>query len=467
MMQSNKEKLTVLLFLLFQSLGMSSLLLAQSYTTDDKILYMSQIWKDAKTRFHSPDHLQTINWDSIYVSSMQKALKTKDDNEFYLVMRAFLAQLNDGHSNMNYNNFLFNTLGTDFIPIDIKRIEDKYYTLGIDKSLSGKIPLGSQIIKLNDMPTQEYLDLYIMQYAFGSTFQDKVDNALQFLYASSKANDSIRLQIKTPQGNIRDVSLKYDARKRNIRREQMESTEYSSVNYFPSTSTYLTKDSKQRDYYYLRLDNFMNRNMTEMIREEADDIQKAAYIVLDLRHNRGGSELEADTLLMCFLEIDTLITYTSQTRKDNAYYAAMGYGYPEYKDYYQDTMMDILPADTLIKKDLPLFSQPLFVLISEKTYSAAEDFLFTLKLHYPDRAILIGTPTGGSTGAPFVRRLPYHNAYYRICTRKAVLPEGLFDNGVQPDSFYEMSIEDHLKGTDRILDIITFQPHENKQNTLP
>lgn len=151
---------------------------AQNYTESDKMLYISQIWKDGITKFHSPQYLHTINWDSLYVSYLKKALETKDDGEYYLVMREFLAKLNDGHSDICYDNFLFNSLKTDFIPIDIKCIKNDYYILGVDKVLLEKIPLGSKIIELNNMPVQEYLNRYIMQYAFGMTLQDKTKSAL-------------------------------------------------------------------------------------------------------------------------------------------------------------------------------------------------------------------------------------------------------------------------------------------------
>lgn len=443
-----KKQFVFLLFLLF-----GNNILAQDYTENEKILCISQIWRDAKDRFHSPDNLLSINWDSLYVSSLNKSLKAKDDNEFYLLIREFLAKLNDGHSDVNYNTFLFNNFNADFIPIEIKCIKNDYYILGIDESLSEKVPLASKIIKLNDLPIQEYLNHHVMQYVSGSTMQDKTDKALQFLCSSNRYSDSICLQIETPQKDIRTVYLKYDAKKRNIGREQMVATKYSMIKYNPSTSAYLVKDSKLRNYYYLRFDTFYKSNVSNLIRKEKENINKAQYIVLDLRNNSGGSELEADSLLMCFLKTDTLITYRSLTRKDNAYYAAMGYGYPQYEDYYQDMAMDTLPADTLIKNNLPLFTQPLFVLIGEKTYSAAENFLITLKQHYPKRAILIGMPTGGSTGAPFVRRLPHHNSYYRICTRKPYLSKGLFDDGIQPDYSYEKNIEDYLKGTDKIFNV--------------
>ena len=51
------------------------------------------------------------------------------------------------------------------------------------------------------------------------------------------------------------------------------------------------------------------------------------------------------------------------------------------------------------------FLQPLVILIWPTTCSAAEDFLLALKMKAPKRDVLIGTPTGGSTGAPLVRYL--------------------------------------------------------------
>lgn len=425
---------------------------AQSYTNDDKIFYISQIWKDALSKFHSPEYLNTIHWDSLYVSYLKKAISSQNDDEYYLIMREFLAKLDDGHSDLHYDNFNYSK--TDFIPIDIEYIKNDYYILGIENSLSKKIPLGSKIIKVNNMPIQEYLDRYIMQYSFGHTLHDKIRRALPLLCSSIKTNDSLSCQIKTPKGEIREVVLKYDALKRKVHKNDMIGTKFSLMNYSPSTDAYLAKDSNRKDYYYLRFDNFDKSKISNTMRNEESNILKAKYIVLDLRHNTGGSELKADSLLMCFLKLDTLVTYQSLTRKDNAFYSAMGYGYPQYKDYYKGLAMDTLPADTLYKKNLPLFTQPLFILIGEETYSAAEDFLITLKLHFPKRAILIGMSTGGSTGAPFVRQLPYHYSYYRICTRKPCLPKGLFDNGIQPDIFYEINIEDHLKGIDRIYNII-------------
>lgn len=79
--------------------------------------------------------------------------------------------------------------------------------------------------------------------------------------------------------------------------------------------------------------------------------------------------------------------------------------------------------------------------------------LIVLKLHYPNRAILVGSPTGGSTGAPLVCHLS-DNQYYRICTRWPLTPDGLFENGIQPDYSYIPTIDELLKNRDLIFEFV-------------
>jgi C-terminal processing protease CtpA/Prc len=258
-----------------------------------------------------------------------------------------------------------------------------------------------------------------------------------------------------------NVYLKFEAVKENIRKSELD--------FFPSffDSEKTIKLLKTPNFIlYMRFDNFVINNISSPLREYADSAKLAKYIILDLRKNHGGYEPIADTLLMCFLDTDTLKTYKSVVRKDNAFYAAMGYGYPQYRDYYENTALDTLSGEIYLKKDLPYFSQPLVILISEKTISAAEDLLIALKLYYPNRAILVGSPTAASTGAPFVRKLTKHNAYYRICTRKPLVPDALFANGIQPDYYYEKSIEEYMTGEEYIFDfvdeIIKSSKHESQ-----
>ena len=430
-----------------------SQLIAQDYNTEERIYWFSQLWKDVSTKFHDPGHLKQINWDSLYVSNIERVVEMQSDLDYYRLLEYMIATLNDGHSELFNKRWISDQDSIDRLPIEIRLIGNDYYVLGVVKEKLGDIPLGSKILEINGLQIIDYLEKYIFPQIGAKTWHDKNNRALEYL-TYGKTNDSIVFTIQTPELRVINTGMMYNRGENNIQKKDMEGTQFSNVKYRSSINRYLDEDSLGNIYYNLRLDNFdffsQKNNITELLERESDKISQAEYIVLDLRYNSGGSELEADTLLACFLDVDSLVTYSSLTRKDNAYYAAKGYGYPEYKEYYNNLVMDILPSDTLLRKDLPFFPQPLFILISSKTYSAAEDLLITLKLHYPDRAVLVGTPTGGSTGAPFVKKLPHHNSYYRICVRRPQLPDGLFDNGIQPDYFYEPDIEEHLGNEDLV-----------------
>jgi hypothetical protein len=428
--------------LLLLTVGLSNLM-AQSYTKEERMYCLSMLWKDVSSKFHNPEHLRQVNWDSLYVANIERAIHSKNDREYYKLLEEFIAVLNDGHTEIRFDR----DSSIDYLPIEIRILGEDYYILGIVKEKITEIPLGSKMLKINNLPTAEYLQRYIFPYISAQTKQDKTRKALAYFRNNGKTNDSISFTIQTPEGQVVQTEMKYDGKNKRYTMNDFVMTRFAKTQYIRETDWYLADDSFGNKYYRLRLDGFSTNNVMKTIEKmSTDNISQADYIILDLQYNTGGSESEADSLLACFLNTDTLITYPSLTRIDDAFYAAMGLnGYiPEYEDYYNNLAIRKMPPGIKIKKDLPLFSQPLFVLISATTYSAAEDFLIPLKLHYPDRAILVGMPTGGSTGAPFVRDLPHHNAYYRICVRRPQLPEGLFENGIQPDYFYEPTIEDVL-----------------------
>jgi C-terminal processing protease CtpA/Prc len=336
------------------------------------------------------------------------------------------------------------------------------YVSVIEKSKAEQIPLGSRIIAIDGIPAEQYLENNIYKYISDNTLQHKRLQAIEPLM-TGKSGDSISFVLLTPQQQERTVFIAYDVMQRKVMKTDLAGLKASRFFRRSGNDTFLV-DHENFNFYYFKPHGFTMRSITNYIKDAMPKLEKADYVVLDLRNNEGGSELQADTLLACFIDCKELRTYKSLTRSNNAFYRAMGYGYPQYKDYYNGMHMDTLPESIIVKKELPLIRKPLFILISEETYSAAEDLLVTLKLHYPDRAILVGKPTGGSSGAPLVNRLS-NEVYYRICTRKALLPEGMFENGVQPDYDYEPSIQELISGEDFIFKYVQQlyrQHYENK-----
>ena len=411
---------------------------------NDKVYILSSFWKDASFYFHNPAKLQTIGFDSIYKTMVNKTLETKNDYDFFCLMQKFISLLDDGHTEFNIDAWLDKHIGYDYAPIMIEQIGQQYYIVGIDKEQEPNIPFGSEVLKINQIPIQNYLDSIIKPYTYGSTNQQKMLQILPRL-AFGKQSDSLCLTIK---GKQRDVYIKYNCIEEGLKSANTKI--YPKFMKRMGQDAYLTDDG----YLYLKPSNFVNKFILQSIIEEQDTYQKAKGIILDLRFNPGGNEDIADSLLLCFLNIDTLQTYSSVTKTANAFYAAMGYGYEKYKPYYKNLVLDTMDVDYYVKGDLPTYNQPMVVLIGSITCSAAEDFLLALKLHFPDRCTLIGMPTSGSTGAPFVRQFPEYNyLFYKICTRAPLVPDKMFENGIQPDIYFEETVEDFLSKEDKIIEI--------------
>lgn len=421
---------------------------AQSYTTKERVYWLSMIWKDMSTKYCNPQRLDSIKWDSLFTNYIPLSIGAEDDYEYYSLLERFMAMTSDGHTELEYQKYMRSQKMFDYLPIDIEMIADKFYISAIEEKNVDNIPIGSEILRVNNILFSEYLGKYVFPYVSASTKQNRQRKALAYFSRGVK-NASLIFQIRTPKGEKKEINLKYNLIANGIKKSDMVAIHSSNIINYRRTDSYLVTDSCNRNFFYFRLDGFgKNNNVTELIKSQEENILKSDYIVLDLRYNTGGNELKADSLLMCFLDIDTLKTYASLARVDHAYYAAMGFGHSNHRDYYDEIKLDTLAIDFLLKKDLPLFKQPLFILIGDRTLSAAEDILITLKMNYPQRATLIGTPTGGSTGAPFVRQLPHHDVYYRICARKPLLPKGLFDNGIHPDFYYEPTIDDFIRKED-------------------
>jgi C-terminal processing protease CtpA/Prc len=97
-----------------------------------------------------------------------------------------------------------------------------------------------------------------------------------------------------------------------------------------------------------------------------------------------------------------------------------------------------------------LYSKPVIVLTSARTYSAAEDF--TMTFIGMKRGAVMGEPTGGSTGQPLVFKLPGGGFGY-VVTKRDTFPDGkeFVGIGIQPDIIVRPRIDDFLAGRDNLL----------------
>jgi len=91
------------------------------------------------------------------------------------------------------------------------------------------------------------------------------------------------------------------------------------------------------------------------------------------------------------------------------------------------------------------------LLLGPRTFSAGEDFVLSFKLM--KRGLLVGEPTGGSTGQPLVFDLP-GGGYARICAKRDSYPDGreFVGQGIAPNLRVAPTIGDVRAGRDPVVE---------------
>jgi carboxyl-terminal processing protease len=115
-----------------------------------------------------------------------------------------------------------------------------------------------------------------------------------------------------------------------------------------------------------------------------------------------------------------------------------------------------------------LYTKPVAVLISGETFSAAEDFCSAYV--GLQRGILVGEPTGGSTGQPLAFSLP-GGIMARVCTKRDAYPDGTEWNaiGIQPTVPKRPTVAELQAGRDSVLEaaLQRWVPLPRPQKGLP
>lgn len=137
---------------------------------------------------------------------------------------------------------------------------------------------------------------------------------------------------------------------------------------------------------YLRIDNFGNPAIRDGIDDALQALAGVDALVIDIRHNGGGSDLNTDAVA---------------GRLTDRRYLYRHYRYrngPEHDDFTRVFDDYIEPVGQ------ERFLGPVAVLTNRRTFSAAEAFIMAMQAR--GGAFTVGDTTGGGTGNPIWRELP-------------------------------------------------------------
>lgn len=418
-------------------------------SNEEKIYGLSLLWKEASYNFAHFDHVPDLDWDKNYQEFIPKVLSTKSTEEYYKVLKQFYALLNHHHTlvfppqEIRENH--------DEPKVKVVNIQRQAIITDVGESLKHDIPIGSQIIKVNDMPINVYLKNNKFPYISHSTEAFLWEIALIELLKGKK-DTNVNITYITPKSITKEITL-------------IRNSKDIEENWIRSDSKKSAFEFKwlENDIAYIALNTFNNKRILKDFKEKLSELQKCKGLIIDLRNNGGGDSEIGYEILKHFIE-KPIPTYTWKTRENVSLYKAWGRWTSElppdalkeisgerkeYLKHYKGTAFRNGASDTIYSSKDNKIIVPMAVLTGN-TASAAEDFL--VAIDSIERAVFVGKTTAGCTGTPFMFDLP-GGGMAMVTTTIQMYPNGRKNrNGINPDIEVELTVQDIIENKDPVLE---------------
>jgi C-terminal processing protease CtpA/Prc len=394
----------------------------KNISQNEKVAGLSKFWSEAKYNFVNFDLVPEVNIDSLYIEYLPKVINTKSTLEYYKVLTEMCAKLKDGHTNINAPEELRNEVYARPL-IRTRMIEDKVLVIEADKTIQEKgIKAGMEILMVNGLPVKEYAAKFVTPYQSSSTAQDKTVRSYEYALLSGSLTQPIQLKLKDEKGNVSSHTIS-----RVAPAERSAKFSYVPVEYkiLPG------------NICYLAINTFATDTGSKVFIGKYPEIANSNAIIIDLRNNGGGS---TDWRILRYFIDSPVLVHKMYSRQ-----------YVPSQRAWQWAQKTWGNMDAISPNKGKLYTKPVIILTSARTFSAAEDFAAAFKSL--KRGLIIGEATGGSTGQPLGISLP-GNLTARICTKRDQYPDGedFVGKGIQPDVVVMPTVNDVRKGVDTQLE---------------
>ncbi|WP_336127812.1 S41 family peptidase [Mesoflavibacter sp. CH_XMU1422-2] len=421
-------------------------------TNAEKIYGLSKFWQEVNYNFVYLNKVDKTEWNNQYKKLITEVQNTANDYEYYRLLQKFCATLNDGHTNVWFPKEIQDKiLNTDFgeFKFILSNIDGKAIITKVNKSKLSELPIGTEIIKVNGIPTKEYVNQNVKPYISSSTQHILNDLSIKYMLEGF-IGSKFQLELRLPNGRIKTINLthKESAEQELYPEEKNELFEFKWIN---------------DEIAYIALNSFSSWEIMDLFSEKFQEIQKAKKLIIDLRKN-GGGEGNIGREIIKYLTNDTILySSKSKSRLHIPTYKAWG-KYTKVQDTlrgdwqkqsylsYQDEFYYNFPYEPYSTSNLDItrIELPTVILIGHNTASAAEDFL--IYADNQENITKIGEPTFGSTGQPMIFDLP-NGGFGRVCTKKDTYPDGreFVGFGIKPDIEVKTTLKDYMENNDPVL----------------
>jgi carboxyl-terminal processing protease len=419
--------------------------LPNKISIEDKLYTLSTIWSEIKYNFVNIDQLK-FNPDSLYKSTIPLIIASKNDIDYYKELQRFICSFGDGHTQLMNVSYSWNDY-FDYIPCLIEYIDGGYYFTSIRKG-SGvdSVLLGAKVVEIEGVSTIRYIEENYFPFISASTLENK------FFQASKRIGQGIKYsylkgKAKKRNGEVVNFSIQSNGESTRTKNDEMlqirQLPKRRAISLFWKNEIAILEINTFNEPVIPLIDSLMKIAGT-----------RAKGLIIDLRHNGGGVTTTALHLQKYLTKGDYFLSFGSQTRINNGYGRSQGNYRKEYEDYYLGkAYMTNMPDTVFVEKSFKRINCPVVILTGKMSFSACEDFLVNI-YEVPDRPLLIGETTGGSTGAPLVLFNLPNETSARICTLRILYPYSMkpfVNKGISPDIEIKETIEDYINGKDVVL----------------
>lgn len=423
--------------------------LPNTLTPAERVYGLSLFWQEVNYNFVYLNKIDREAWNNRYKELIEEVQHVENDYEYYRLLQGFCAMLHDGHTNVYFpQSIQENLLNTNFgeYRLFLTNIDGKAIVTRVNASKKKEIPIGTEIVSVNGLPTKAYIEQHVKPLISSSTDHILEDWSIMRLFESTEGS-TFQVGMVTPKGERKELSLKHE-----------RTTEQEVYPAWPAWEL-LQLTWPEKDLAYLKLNSFSDPAIDSIFFAKLPELRKAKKMIIDLRDNGGGSSEIGGAILKHLTNDQVLYGSTMRSRQHIPSYKAWGnwveaadtvgdeWATRSYLAFRDEMYFDFEYAPDTIYGEVERIVVPTVLLIGHNTASAAEDFL--IWADGQKHMTKIGEPTFGSTGQPMLLEMPGGGSA-RICTKQDRYPDGreFVGVGILPDILVKPTIEDYQKNRD-------------------
>ena len=394
-----------------------------------RIWVASRIMSAVQMYFAYWEAVPGLDFEAEFRAYLDAVAQAADRREYSLANRRLLATLGNGHSFFYDQQLQGDAAGLGF---SLQLIEGRWTVVD---SLHADLQIGDVILLVNGQSIYEF-------YA----------ELRPYLHGSSERERERRWSWSPEQWPQEFTLGLADDRNLNIVRG-------SAGGRAPSPA--VEGEIRASGFGYLRIRSFAQADAEQQAIAWLQAHPQLPGLIIDVRGNGGGTT--PASLIRALMDRPWREPISSSPQHFALYkaWAAIPEAFPEQDFGEQSNAMfnfagglvglQVSTPASLQQPSEPLYSGPLVLLIDGACASACEGFLMPFAV--TDRARLIGEPTLGSTGQPYVENLG-DGMQIRISARRMRLGDGReFEGvGISPDQLISPGIEDLRNGADPVFD---------------